>query len=69
VEFICSRQANGKIDYVKITSRAGEMCHLPNPWPGKAVQLTRNGRKAETLAGERLTFQTAPEEPFELRPE
>ena len=66
---ISSRQADGKIEYVKITSRSGEICHLAKPWPGKPVELTRNGRKAETLTGERLKFETAPAETISLTPQ
>ena len=66
---VSSRQANGKIEYVKITSREGEMCHLANPWPGNPVSLTRNGHKAESLTGARFTFQTAPGEAIEITSE
>ncbi|MEI6644959.1 MAG: LamG-like jellyroll fold domain-containing protein [bacterium] len=66
---VSSRQANGKIDYVKITSRAGEMCHLANPWPGRNVMLTRNSKNAETFTGDRLKFETTLAETISLTPQ
>ena len=31
---------------------------LCNPWPGKKVDVYREGRKSETLAGDRITMKT-----------
>ena len=66
---VSSRQAKGKIDYVKITSRTGEICHLANPWPGKTVRVTRNGKSADTVSGPRFTLKTTVNETIELKGE
>jgi hypothetical protein len=64
---ISSSLKNGNIEYVKILSEKGRPCVLENPWPGKQVQLFRNGKRAEMLKGINLIFQTAPNETIELR--
>ena len=56
---------NGVVAGVKIVSEKGRDCTVQNPWPGKKVILA--GR--ETLAGERFTFKTQPEETIALAPE
>ena len=68
--FRCSAAlTGGVVSSVRIVSEKGRPCTVENPWPGHPVQLMRNGTKAASLTGERLTFQTAPAESFELRPE
>jgi hypothetical protein len=32
---------------------------MVNPWPGKAVDVYRDGKKVETLKGERVVMKTA----------
>ena len=54
---------------VRIVSEKGRPCVVENPWPGRKVMLTRNGRKAETLAGDRLSFETTPAETISLAPQ
>ena len=49
---------DGGVRRVRIVSERGTPCTLRNPWPGRAVQLTRNGRPAEELAGDLLKFGT-----------
>lgn len=49
---------NGKVQPVTILSEKGKDCTMVNPWPGKSVQLTRNGKTTKTLKGERFTFKT-----------
>lgn len=63
---ISSSLKNGKIEQVKIISDKGRICKLENPWPKKAVQLSRNGKKAELLNGEILTFTTNENEVIEI---
>lgn len=58
---------NGTISDVKLMSEKGKKCTLVNPWPDKKVQLYRNGKKAETTEGERISFETAINETVELK--
>ncbi len=57
----------GLVGPVTILSEQGRDCTMVNPWPGKQVDLYRQGRKAETIEGKRFTFKTAPGETIELR--
>ncbi len=59
---------NGRVQYVFIKSEKGRDCTVQNPWPDKSVTLCRNGKKAETLAGERFTFKTERAEEIALCP-
>ncbi|NCU06402.1 MAG: trehalose hydrolase, partial [Chitinophagaceae bacterium] len=63
---ISSSLKNGKVQFVKIVSEKGRPCNMENPWPGKAVQLIRNGKKAEILNGNAFSFQTSENEKIEL---
>jgi len=65
---VSSELKGGQVQYVTIHSEAGRPCTVANPWPGRKVFLLRDGKKAETLAGERFTFKTRPGERIELRP-
>ncbi len=58
----------GQIGGVTIVSEKGRDCTLANPWPGRRVKLTRDGRAAEPLAGERFTFATRAGERLALAP-
>jgi hypothetical protein len=62
---------DGSIGKVRILSERGRDCTVLNPWPGKKVQLIRNGKRpglaAGALAGERFTFKTAVDEIIELK--
>lgn len=57
----------GEIESVRLTSEKGRPCKMENPWPGKEVELWRNGDKAETLRGKYLTFPTSENEQIELK--
>ena len=57
----------GRIEAVSLTSEKGRPCRMENPWPGKEVELWRNGTKAETLSGKYLTFPTSAGEQIELK--
>lgn len=46
------------MQYVKIHSEKGRDCTLVNPWPGKAVEVYREGKKVDTLKGERVMMKT-----------
>jgi hypothetical protein len=56
----------GVVGGVKIHSEKGRACTVQNPWPGRKVQLVRNGRSAESVSGHRFTFATAAHETVEL---
>jgi hypothetical protein len=58
---------NGRIDGVLVTSERGRPCTVANPWPGRSVQVIRNGKPAETIGGERLTFPTEVQEAIHLQ--
>lgn len=55
-----------KIGSVKLLSEAGRPCVMENPWPGRPVQLLRNGKKAEQLSGKMFSFATSQGERLEL---
>lgn len=59
---VSAELAQGVVQGVELLSEQGGDCRLMNPWPGQPVRLTRNGRPAEVLQGERLAFTTAPGE-------
>jgi glycosyl hydrolase family 95 len=63
---ISSNLKKGIVSYVEICSEAGLPVSLKNPWQGEKVQLWRNGKKAEILAGDSLRFPTASNEVIRL---
>ena len=63
---VSSRLQNGQVEYVQLISEKGRPCVLENPWPGKRIQLTRNGRKAEALSGRTVRFTTGVHERIKL---
>jgi len=58
----------GVVSGVKIISEKGKPCTVQNPWPGKKVRVTRNGKTNETLTGERLPLKTAAGETIVIAP-
>jgi len=58
----------GTVAPMKVLSEQGRNCTMVNPWPGRPVVLSRDGKQAETLKGDRFTFKTAPGETIELQP-
>jgi hypothetical protein len=58
----------GKVCKVQIVSEKGMPCTVVNPWPGKEIQVVRNGKNAETISGERFIMKTRVNEAIELRP-
>ncbi|MFZ4397976.1 MAG: glycosyl hydrolase family 95 catalytic domain-containing protein, partial [Kiritimatiellia bacterium] len=58
----------GVVGGVKIVSEKGRRCTVVNPWPGRPVQLIRNGRNAERVDGDRFSLKTSVNETIELRP-
>lgn len=56
---VSSKLSAGKIDYVRITSRRGGMCHFANPWgPDQAVELRISGAPAKVLHGLAFSIPT-----------
>ncbi len=64
---VSSRLVNGKIEYVRLLSEKGSVCKMKNPWGTSNVQFVRNGKLAESLDEETLTFKTKIDERIELR--
>ena len=58
----------GDIGWVEIMSKVGSECRLSNPWPGKDLQLLRNGKKAGEVSGSLITFSTEKGEVVTLFP-
>jgi hypothetical protein len=52
----------GEILFVELQSRAGGVCRLRNPWPGRSAELYRSGKKAETLDSELFKVDTVRDE-------
>jgi hypothetical protein len=65
---VSSALKDGRVRHVTILSEKGRDCTVQNPRPGKAVTLSRNNKKAETLNGNRFTFKTAKGERIGLVP-
>jgi len=59
----------GEIQFVKVHSEQGRDCTLVNPWPGKAMDIYRDGKKVETLKGERVVLKTVAGATVVLAPE
>jgi hypothetical protein len=65
---VSSKFKNGRVSDLTIVSEKGRACALENPWPNKSIVLYRNGRKAETLNGSKVTFGTVSGESILIRP-
>jgi alpha-L-fucosidase 2 len=65
---ISSRLKNGQVSTVHLLSEKGRTCIMENPWPGKKVQLVRNGKNGETLQGTTFSFPTKQQENVLLKP-
>jgi hypothetical protein len=55
---VSSALKGGTVQSVKIHSEMGRPCTLVNPWPGKAIDVYRDGKIIETLKGERPVLKT-----------
>src|SRR5204862_3153468 len=68
--FLISAQLkNGVVSAFKIMSEKGKPCTIVNPWPGKTIQVIRNGKVAERLSGERFIIETKVNESVEIKRE
>ncbi|NWJ51616.1 MAG: hypothetical protein HXX14_12190 [Bacteroidetes bacterium] len=65
---VSARLIKGVISNVTIVSEKGKRCIIMNPWSDKKVLLIRNGKAAETIIGNRISFKTAINEMIELKP-
>lgn len=60
---------NGEVSGVRIVSEKGRPCLVQNPWPGRAVNVVRNGSPGVPVAAApRFELETAPGEVLELSP-
>ena len=59
---------SGVVSGVNIFSEKGKPCTVQNPWSGKKVRVTRSGKTAEILTGERLSLKTTAGETIVLAP-
>jgi len=58
---VSSQKKNDVVQYVKIVSEKGRDCMVENPWPGKAVNVSYNGKKINTVtSGSTFSFKTKP---------
>lgn len=55
---VSSALKDGAVQFVRILSEQGRPCTLVNPWPGKALDVYRDGKKLDTLKGERVVMKT-----------
>ena len=58
----------GVVGGVEILSEKGTDCEIVNPWPGKEVQIIRNGKSAEKVKSDRFTIKTSAGEMLQLNP-
>jgi alpha-L-fucosidase 2 len=65
---ITAELRDGVVGGVKIQSEKGRPCTVQNPWPGRKVLLTRNGKAAESTGADRFTFPTTSGEIIVLKP-
>lgn len=63
---VSSELKGGVVRQVGIHSEKGRPCTLVNPWPGKSIDVFRDGKKVETLLGDRVVLQTEAGATFSL---
>lgn len=63
-------KVGGEITAVKILSQQGKRCTLANPWPGRAVRVTANGKIVKWLEeeGNVIAFNTQTGTGYEVAP-
>ena len=64
---VSSELKGGIVQYVELLSEKGKPCTLLNPWGKRKVLFKRQDGTQEVKQGERLTFETSPEERIVLR--
>jgi fibronectin type 3 domain-containing protein len=65
---VSSAMTNGSIPYVQITSTAGQMLKLVNPWPQTTVQITSTVNSTTQFTGNIINYQTQFGEVLTLTP-
>jgi alpha-L-fucosidase 2 len=65
---VSATQKGGVITDIKIFSERGRACTVLNPWQGRKVQLIRDGKEAEWLKSDKLSFETSAGETIDLKP-
>lgn len=65
---VASAWTNGLIPYVQITSTAGRVLNLANPWPQTTVQITSTVNPTTQFTGNIFTYQTQVGEVLTLTP-
>lgn len=55
---VSSELKGGVVRHVSIHSEKGRPCTLVNPWPGKSIDVYRDGIKVETLKGDKVVLKT-----------
>jgi hypothetical protein len=65
---VSSAFENGEVQFVKVHSEKGRDCTMVNPWPGKKVAVYRDGKKVDTLKGDRVVMKTIAGETLVLGP-
>jgi hypothetical protein len=65
---VSASMQQAKIGFVELRSLAGAEARLRNPWGEAAVQVFRDGRRAETVAGSLLTLATRTGEALRVVP-
>jgi hypothetical protein len=55
---VSASMESGQVEFVALESQAGAECRFRNPWGEAAIDLYRDGRKAETLKGSLLRIAT-----------
>ncbi|MFC4035605.1 hypothetical protein ACFO3J_29670 [Streptomyces polygonati] len=56
---VSSSIAGNTVQYVRAVSQSGGNLVVTNPWPGKSVQVYRNGADAGTVSGAKITLATS----------
>jgi alpha-L-fucosidase 2 len=65
---VSSELKGGAVSYVKLHSEQGRPCTMVNPWPGKSIDVYRNGNKVDTLKGDKVECRTEAGTTVVLRP-
>lgn len=63
---VSSELKGGVVRQVGIHSEKGRPCTLVNPWPGKSIDVFRDGKKIDNLRGDRVVLKTEAGATFSL---
>lgn len=55
---VSSELEGGEVRYVGIQSEKGRPCVMVNPWPGRSIDVYRDGAKVAALKGDRVEWKT-----------